>query len=180
MNPDNYENNTKKITFHQFQFEQRRNLRNKVLVPKPIDIGHEVQLNEFYKIDDTKIDEAIEKNLEEIKQYDFKKDCPNLQFGTGQNLKNENEFFQMLDDYFKKAKDLEKIFNTFEEDKTNKSIDGIKKIVADIDKIISDLYSITNDVKSHCKVEFTNTLYKCIGTQGKIDDLNSKISQLEE
>ena len=86
----------------------------------------------------------------------------------------------MLDDYFKKAKDLEKIFNTFEEDKTNKSIDGIKKIVADIDKIISDLYSITNDVKSHCKVEFTNTLYKCLGTQGKIDDLNSKISQLEE
>jgi len=111
LNPDNYENNTKKITFHQFQFERRGGLRNKVLIPKPIDIGHEVQLNEFYKIDDTKIDEAIEKNLEEIKQYDFKKDCPNLQFGTGQNLKNENEFFQMLDDYFKKAKDLEKIFN---------------------------------------------------------------------
>lgn len=86
----------------------------------------------------------------------------------------------MIDEYFKKAKYIEKIFNTFEGDKNNKSINGIKSIVGDIDKMIKDLYLITNKVKNHCKVEFTNTLYKCLGTQGKINDLNNKVSQLEE
>jgi len=180
LNPNIYEKNNKTIAFHQYQYESRKNVRNKSLILKPIDIDYEIKLSEFYKIDDTKIDEAMEKNLEEIKQYDYKKDCPNLQFGIGQNLKNENEFFQMLDKYYIKAKDIEKIFNIFEDDKNNKSIDGIKSIVGDIDKMINDLYSITNQVKNHCKVEFTNTLYKCLGTQGKIDDLNNKISQLEE
>ena len=180
LNPNIYEKKYKIIVFHIYQSVSKRNARNKAFPFKPIDIGHEIKFYEFYKINDTKIDEAMEKNLEEIKQYDYKKDCPNLQFGIGQNLKNENEFFQMLDKYYTKAKDIEKIFNIFEDDKNNKSIDGIKSIVGDIDKMINDLYSITNEVKNHCKVEFTNTLYKCLGTQGKIDDLNNKISQLEE
>ena len=124
LNPNIYEKNNKTIAFHQYQFESRKNVRNKSL--------------------------------------------------------NENEFFQMLDKYYIKAKGIEKIFNIFEDDKNNKSIDGIKSIVGDIDKMINDLYSITNEVKNHCKVEFTNTLYKCLGTQGKIDDLNNKISQLED
>jgi MoxR-like ATPase len=180
LNPNIYEKNIKKIVFHQYQFEARRNVRKPALNLKLIDVGHEIKTLEFFMIDDSKIDEAIEKNLEEIKRYDYKKDCPNLQFGIGQNLKNENEFFQMLDEYFKKAKCIEKIFCIFEDDKNNKSINGIKGICGDIEKMIKDLYSITTEVKNHCKVEFTNTLYKCLGTQGKIDDLNNKISQLEE
>ena len=125
---------------------------------KPINIGHEIKI---------------------FKQYDYKKDC-HLQFGTGQNLKNENEFIQMLDEYYNKAKCIEKIFNIFEEDKNNKSINGIKSITNDINKMIKDLHLIINEVKNHCKEEFTNTLYKCLGTQGKIDDLNNMVSQLEE
>lgn len=86
----------------------------------------------------------------------------------------------MLDEYYNKAKCIEKIFNIFEEDKNNKSINGIKSITNDINKMLKDLYLIINEVKNHYKEEFTNTLYKCLGTQGKIDDLNNMVSQLEE
>lgn len=46
--------------------------------------------------------------------------------------------------------------------------------------MIKDLYLITNEVKSRYKVELLNTLNKYLGTKGKIDDLNNKVSQLEE
>ena len=58
---------------------------------------NETNAIDFYKINDLKINEAIEKALEETKSYDYNKDCLNLQFGFGQSIKNEKKFFQMLD-----------------------------------------------------------------------------------
>ena len=142
--------------------------------------GKEINILEFYKINDLKTDEAIEKILEETKSYDYKKDCPHLQFGIGQNLKNEEHFFQMLDEYFDILKKLKDIFTAFEEDKTNNSIEGVKKIIEDIKKITDELFNKTDELNNHFKVEFTNIIYKCLGTQEKIDDLGNKISQLKE
>lgn len=72
MNANIYEKNNKTFVFHQYQ----RNTKNKQLTLKSINIGHEIKMFEFYKIDDIKIDEAMEKNLEEIKQYNYIKDFP--------------------------------------------------------------------------------------------------------
>jgi len=72
LNANIYEKNNKTIAFHQYQ----RNTRNKQLTFKSINIGHEIKMFEFYKIDDIKIVEAMEKNLEEIKQYNYIKDFP--------------------------------------------------------------------------------------------------------
>ena len=98
-----------------------------------------------------------------------------LQFGDGDNLKNEDEFFKMLDEYFKKVKNIEVLFDAFEKDKKNKSIEGIKKIVNKIEILKEDLFKDTTDVENHCKVEFTNTQYNCRKTQAKIKDLIDKI-----
>ena len=126
------------------------------------------------------MEKAIEKNFEESNKYDYKKDCPMLQFGDGDNLKNEDEFFKMLDEYFKKVKNIEVLFDAFEKDKKNKSIEGIKKIVNKIEILKEDLFKDTTDVENHCKVEFTNTQYNCRKTQAKIKDLIDKILQLKD
>ena len=171
LNIYNFEQDNKIITFHHKNHKGRW---------PHVNIGHQLKIFKILNIDKSKIKESIEKNLEEIRQIDYRKDSPSLQFGTGENLKNENEFLQTIDEYFEKAKYLEKIFSTFEDDKNKKSINGIKKIIGNIEEIINDLFNETIIVKNHCKVEFTNTLYKCLGTQAKIDDFNNKISQLQE
>ena len=38
-------------------------MRNKPLILKPFDLGHEIKIFEFKKIDDTKIDEGMNKIL---------------------------------------------------------------------------------------------------------------------
>ena len=86
----------------------------------------------------------------------------------------------MTDEYFDITKKLNELFNAFEEDKKNKAIKGIKEIVGNIENIINDLFSKTKEFNKYFKVEFTNTLYKCFGTQRKIDNLNNQVSQLYE
>ena len=134
----------------------------------------------FYNINELKKDETIEKVLNKTKSYDYKKDCPNLQFGNGQNLKNEEQFFQMLDEYYNILNKLNDIFKAFEEDKKDNSIEGIKKIIGDIKKITDELFNKTIELNTHFKVEFTNTIYKCLRTQEKINKLDNKLSQLKE
>ena len=72
------------------------------------------------------------------------------------------------------------MFNAFEEDKKKNSIEGIKKVVGNIETIIKDLFSKANEFNKYFKVEFTNTLYNCKGTQEKINDLDNQVSQLNE
>ena len=173
LNSKHY-NEKSKIEFYHIE-KSRRNTKSSLY-----NTGHEAKIMELFKIDDLKTDEAIEKSLEEVRNYNYKADCPNLQFGVGNNLKNEEQFFKMLDEYFEVIKKLNIIFEAFEEDKKNNSIEGIKKIVDNIKEITDNLFSKTLEVNSHFKVEFTNTFYKCLGTQGKIDDLSNKVSQLKE
>ena len=46
--------------------------------PKKVNIKFEKKIIDFCKIDNSKKEDSIEKCLEEIKTYDYKKDCPNL------------------------------------------------------------------------------------------------------
>jgi hypothetical protein len=121
----NYYNDEVKVEFY-------NNIKKNEKICNKCETGKEINIIDFYKINELNIDEAIEKVLEETKSYDYKKDCPNLQFGTGRNLKNEEQFFQMLDEYFSILYKLNDIFKAFEEDKTNNSIEGIKRIIVDI------------------------------------------------
>ena len=77
----------------------------------------------------------------------------------------------MLNEYFSILKKLNDIFKAFEEDKANNSIEGIKKIIRDIKKITDELFNKTIELNTHFKVEFTNTIYKCLRTQEKINEL---------
>ena len=86
----------------------------------------------------------------------------------------------MTDKYFLMIKKLNELFNTFEEDKNNNFIKGIKKVIGNINNNINNLFSKINDFNKYFKVEFTNTFYKCLGTQEKIDDFNNQVSQLNE
>ena len=86
----------------------------------------------------------------------------------------------MTDKYFLMIKKLNELFNTFEEDKNNNFIKGIKKVIGNINNNINNLFSKINDFNKYFKVEFTKTFYKCLGTQEKIDDLNNQVSQLNE
>ena len=94
----------------------------------------------FFQDDVPDNQEIIKESLEEIKTYDYRKDCPNLQFGVGQNLKNEQQFFKMIDEYFDIIKQIDKIFKAFEEDKAKNSLEGIKRIVGDIEEITKKLF----------------------------------------
>ena len=165
-----------KINFYDCIYSKK----SKKWYPTKCQSKYEIKDIYLSKIDDLKENDAIQKNLEETKNYDYKKDCPNLQFGIGQNLIDEGQFFEMLDEYFNIAKKLNEIFNAFEKDKINNSINGIKDNVDTIEEITKNLFSKTLEVNNYLKVEFTNTFFKCLGTQEKIDDLSSKISQLKE
>ena len=118
----NYYNENVKVEFYKYLI--KKNYQKSIVC----EAGKEINIIDFYKINELNIDEAIEKVLEETRSYDYKKDCPNLQFGIGQNLKNEEQFFQMLNEYFSILKKLNDIFKAFEEDKANNSIEGIKKL----------------------------------------------------
>ena len=177
LNP-NYYNNNSKIIF--FQKENRKlNRYNDVKYERYNDVKYEINSKKFYKIDELNINKAIEKTLDEIKNYNYCDDVPNLQFGAGQNLKNEKEFLKMLNEYYAIINNnLKVIFEAFNEDKKNKNTEGIKKIVGNMKEIIDKLHNKEEELNSHFKVEFSNSNYKCRGTQKKIDALKIKISQL--
>ena len=49
----------------------------------------ELAENQFIQECEKEVNDIIENNLEGIRQYNYKKDCPYLQFGSEQNWKNE-------------------------------------------------------------------------------------------
>ena len=178
-----------------FYHKEKKNNKKKEYEEKLDNIEPKTKIIEFHKIDEIKKNNAVENILNEIRNEDYKKDCPILQFGEGNNLKNQKEFFLILDEYFVIIQNLNEIFEVFEKDKANNSIEGIKKIIDKIDvyqtvplvnrdnentKELNQLYEKTKELNTYFKVEFTNTNYKCQGVQEKINNLREKVFQLME
>ena len=69
-----------------------------IKLEKKVSIKFEIKIIVFYKIDNSKKEDSIEKC--EIKTYNFKKDCPNLQFSIGPNFLDKDDFFKITDEYF--------------------------------------------------------------------------------
>ena len=63
-----YYNDKANIEFQEFEYKTL----------KKVNIKFKLKIIDFCKIDNSKKEDSIEKCLEEIKTYDYKKDCPNL------------------------------------------------------------------------------------------------------
>ena len=173
FNHDFYDDNTKYFFF-------TSNQKGSQKVYEKANVEQEIKNIELNQIDDSKIEQALLKSLEDMARINYKDDCPSLQFGSGSDLKDQEEFLELLDEYFEKLKNIGELFNIFEEDKKNKTIIRIKSKMENINNMKQMLITSTEQLRKYCKVEFSNNSYTCLGTQGAINDLLKKINQMEE
>ena len=92
----------------------------------------------FNKINEENIEELIDLNLQDIKSYDYTKDLPCLQFGKKEKI-SEDKFYDILNEYSVSTTKLLEMFEIFDKDLKDNSLNGIKSSIFKIKQLMIDL-----------------------------------------